>query len=746
MRILLSIILFFFMLLITIEDFLAALYDFLKRKLLALLSGIERFENKSGHEFKRSVQRITILWGDLKQKLKRKKKRKKKTRSLFAFQTKIKYFILGSFFSCLFIFIPIAFFLFVQDLPNPNELTLREVPQTTKIYDRNGTLLTEIYASQNRTLVKLSEIPKSLQMATLAIEDKNFYNHPGFDLPSILRAFREDIVTGNIQGGSTLTQQLIKTSMLTPEQTLSRKLKEVVLAFWAERIYTKNQILEMYFNQVPYGGTAWGAEAAAETYFNKPVMQLRLSESAFLAGLTAAPTSYSPFGENPTLWKKRQKEVLARMVSLHYISQAEANAAQKEKLVFRQPQTAIHAPHFVNYIKDLLIKKYGLAAVEKGGLQVTTTLDLKTQEMAEKAVKEEVENAAALNVSNGAAVVIDPRNGDLLAMVGSKDFLDPNGGNVNLTTSLRQPGSTVKVITYTAALLQGFTAASLLDDSPQSFSVPGGEPYTPVNYDGNYHGQVPLRFALANSLNLPAVKLLSEVGVPNVVALAKKMGITSWNDPNDYGLSLTLGAAETTMLEMAQVNSVLANKGNFVGINPIIRVKDIKDTIFEEKQPDTARKVVDEGVTFILSDILSDNNARSTAFGSHSPLMIPGHRVSVKTGTSDDKRDNWTNGYTDNYVVVVWVGNNDNSPMSQTLASGITGAAPIWNRIMTKLLAKHPESKLQIPDTIVQRTCGGKPEYFIKGTEERGNCNSMTTPSVPYSFPEKSERRRFHDH
>lgn len=621
---------------------------------------------------------------------------------------------------------------FLQDLPTPQELTLRQIPQTTKIFDRNGVLLSEIYTQQNRTLVPLSDIPKHLQLATLAIEDKNFYKHPGFDISAIVRAFRQTVLNNNTQGGSTITQQLIKSSVLSPEQTLSRKLKEVVLAFWTEKVYSKNQILEMYFNQIPYGGTAWGVQAAAETYFNKSVKDVDLAESAFLAGLTAAPTTYSPYGKNPDLWKKRQKEVLDNMVTLHYISPKEEASALKETLRFRKQYTALHAPHFVEYVKEALIAQYGLPAVEKGGLHVITSLDLKTQEMAERVVKEEVANAANLNLTNGAAVITDPRNGDILAMVGSHDFDDPKGGNFNVTTSLRQPGSSIKVVTYATALSKNFTAATTIDDSPVSYPLSDGQVYTPVNYDGRFHGRVTIRFALANSLNIPAIKTLDAVGIPAMVELGKEMGIENWGDPSNYGLSITLGAAEVTMLDMARVNSVLANHGKLIPLNPFLKITDVKGNIIATKQSPTptATEAINPGVAFIISDILADNQARTAAFGTNSVLEIKNHYVSVKTGTTDSKRDNWTNGYTNNYVVIVWVGNNDNAPMSQDLASGITGAAPIWHRIMENLLTTNPETRPAIPTNIIQKDCLGKNEYFIQGTENTTNCSSFRLPAI----------------
>ncbi|MBI5045288.1 MAG: PBP1A family penicillin-binding protein [Candidatus Levybacteria bacterium] len=668
-----------------------------------------------------------------RKKVKKEKRRKK----IFFHQTtliKIRYFLIGFIFSFFFIFLPLVFIVFLQDLPHPKELTTRQIPQTTKIYARDGELLYEIYASQNRTLVPLSSIPLSLKNATLAIEDKNFYRHPGFDISSILRALQTNNHAGKIlQGGSTITQQLIKSSMLSPEQSIERKVKEIILAFWAERIYTKNEILEMYFNQVPYGGTAWGIEAASEIYFNKHVKNLSLAESAFLAGLTSAPSTYSPFSSTENVWKNRQKEVLSRMVKLSYITQKEADTAAKEKLIFNTQQAAFKAPHFVNYIRDFLVNKYGIAMVEKGGLQVKTTLDLSLNDTVQKIVSEEIAKDGYLNISNGAAVVTNPQNGDILAMIGSKNFNDPTSGNVNLATSLRQPGSSVKIITYSAALENGFTAGSIIDDSPISFNL-GTSIYSPVNYDGKYRGKVPLRIALANSLNIPAVKILSQIGVPTMIKLGKDMGIRNWNEPENYGLSLTLGAAEVTMLDMATVNGALANQGKRVDLNPILKITDYKGATLEEKREPSGTQVLTPATSYIISDILSDNKARSMAFGSSSPLVIPGHKVSVKTGTSDNKRDNWTNGYTANFVTIVWVGNNDNTPMSQTLASGITGAAPIWNKIMTQLLSQKKEPTVSPPPDIIAVPCFGRTEYFVRGTESQSSCRTnfpSLTPKTP---------------
>ena len=497
---------------------------------------------------------------------------------------KIKYFVIGTAFSFIFVFLPLLLILFLQELPHPKELDFREAPLTTKIFDRNGTLLYQIYTSQNRTLVPLESIPIYLQQATIAAEDKNFYSNSGFDISAIIRAAIADLSGKPLQGGSTITQQLIKSALLTSEISVKRKIKEIILAFWAERIYTKDQILEMYFNRIPYGGTAWGVEAASEVYFGRPIKDLNLARSAFLAGLTKAPTLYSPYGQSPTLWKKRQEEVLTKMNQLRYISPKQKEDAIKEKLTFSSREVPIRAPHFVMYVKELLISKYGLGMVEKGGLRVITSIDLKTQEMAQKILTAEVEKNDYLNLTNGAALVTNPKNGDILAMVGSRDYKEPDLGNFNVTTALRQPGSSIKIVTYAAALSHGFTAATILDDSPITFRSVGSPSYSPVNYDGRFRGLITLRQALGNSINIPAIKVLSKIGIPTMVDLGQKMGITTWKDPNMYGLAITLGAAEVKMLDMATVYGVFANGGYRVDLNPILSLTDSQGNILEEKK------------------------------------------------------------------------------------------------------------------------------------------------------------------
>ena len=725
--------------------------------LFSLIFGTYRFTKKTFREISTNIKalkrrasirvelwqfRLSLFKRNLRFKLRLKKKvktsLKKETKQQLVtffpapkhYGLKFRYFFVGFIFCVIFIFIPFSIYSFLMSLPDPRLLTERDFPQTTKIYDRNGTLLYQIYANENRTLVPLSSVPKNLINATIAIEDKDFYSNPGFDVNAIIRAAIADFSGKPIQGGSTITQQLIKSTLLTPEVSVTRKIKEIVLAFWAERIYSKNQILEMYFNQVPYGGTAWGIEAAAETYFNKNAKDLDLAESAFLAGMPQAPTTYSPYGDYPNLWRERQKEVLDKMYELKYISKVDEASALSENLTFQPPQIPIYAPHFVMYVKDLLVQRYGLAMVEKGGLNVVTSLNLNLQQKAQEIVSDEVANDAYLNLTNGAALVTNPANGDILAMVGSANYNDQDGGNVNLTTALRQPGSSIKVATYATALSDGFTAASILDDSPVTYNIPGSTPYSPVNYDGKFHGKVPLRLAFANSFNVPAVKTLQKVGIANMVNTAKKMGITTWGDPSDYGLSITLGAAEVKMTDMATLYATVANLGKRVDLDPILKVSNFDNSINYQKQEELPDLVLDPGIAYIISNILADNNARSLEFGLNSPLNIPNHTVSVKTGTSDNKRDNWTIGFTPQYLVAVWVGNNDNSPMSQTLASGITGAAPIWNKIMSLLLANVSNVPEQMPNDVVMKKCQGRNEYFIIGTENTPDCNFIATPSA----------------
>ena len=652
--------------------------------------------------------------------------------------------------------IGIYFYVF-KDLPAPSSLTTQPVPLTTHIRDRYGVELYKIYASQNRTLVKLSDLPLTLRQATIAIEDAEFYQHSGFSLRGIFRALISNsslLSTRNsssIQGGSTITQQLVKTALLSPERTLQRKIRELVLAVLVELRYPKDQILEMYLNRVSFGGAAYGIEEAAQTYFGKPASDLTLPESALLAGLPASPTTYSPFGAHPDLAKARQKEVLRRMVSEGFITWNQADAASAADLQFAPQTIDIQAPHFVMYVRDYLARKYGTAIVEQGGLEVITSLDLSIQQIAQTAVTQEVAKVAYLRIGNGAAVVTNPQTGEILAMVGSKNYFDiANDGNFNVTTALRQPGSSIKPLNYALALTRGFTPASTIDDSPIVYKTPGQPPYSPVNYDGRFHGKVTLRTALGSSYNVPAVKILAANGVSNFIEFARKLGISSWTDPSRYGLSLTLGGGEVTMQDMATAFGVFANSGSRVDLYPILSVRDSSGRLLEQSSP-SSQSVLDPRVAYLISNILSDNAARTPAFGPNSDLNVP--NVAVKTGTTNNLRDNWTIGYTPDRLVAVWVGNNDNSPMSY-VASGVTGASPIWRRIMTEILKTTPSAGFASPANLVKvnictitgqlacEGCPGRSEYFIPGTEPRLACTKEAIEKLLEDKAKKDQQER----
>jgi penicillin-binding protein 1C len=623
----------------------------------------------------------------------------------------------------------------IKDLPSPTKLNITTGSYSTHIYDRNGELLYTLYSKRNQTFVPLEKIPKSLQQATIAIEDKDFYRHGAVDFRGIARAIYANALHEQVQGGSTLTQQLVKNSLLTPERTMQRKIKEVMLSFVVEIMYNKDQILEMYLNQVPYGGTAYGVEAASQTYFGKHVTELTLAEQAFLAGLPEAPSTLSPFGSQPELGKQRQEEVLRKMAEQKYITPKERAQAIGEDLTFEKIPNPIKAPHFVFYIKDLLVKKYGEQAVEQGGMKVYTSLDLKLQDFAQATVASEVAKVKQYHVGNGGALITKPGTGEILAMIGSKDYFDPSHGNVNITLSKLQPGSSIKPINYATGLIKGYTAATPFIDAPICFSNPGQKSYCPRNYDGSFHGIVSMRQALAMSLNIPAVQMLKLNGLDAMIATASAMGISTFKDPSNYGLSLTLGGGEVMMTDMATAFGVFANQGYRIDLHPILKVIDRDGQVLEEYKPPTSpifgKKVIPSEVAFIISDILADNNARAPAFGINSELKIEKQHVSVKTGTTNDYRDNWTIGYTPSYLVAVWVGNNDHSAMSG-IVSGVTGAAPIWNKLIAHVLeGKKQEIPQKPPNVIGKYTCIGfgtpsadgksncptRFEYFIKGTE-----------------------------
>lgn len=644
---------------------------------------------------------------------------------------KVSFFGVLVFFVLIFVVITV----FSVNLPSPEKI-VRQEGFSTKILDRNGKILYDIYSNEKRTPVPLKDIPLYLRQATVSIEDKNFYQHKGFDPTGYLRAVYNIVFRHSLEGGSTLTQQLVKIMLLTPERTIFRKIRELILTLQIESRYSKDQILQMYLNEAPYGGTSWGVEAASETYFGKKVSELNLVQCAFLAGLPQRPSYYSPYSANPKSYVDRTKSVLRRMREDGSISsgQEKQALADLENLQFQPYGADFKAPHFVQYVQGILESRYGSNVVERGGLTVTTSLDLNLQEAAQKIVAEEIANVERLHITNGAAVVIDPATGEILAMVGSKDFAAPDyDGQVNVTLSLRQPGSAIKPFTYVTAFKKGYTPATLLMDVETTFPGGVGQPdYKPVNYDGKYRGPIQVRYALGNSINVPAVKMLALVGIRDVLSTAYDMGITTLEPTKSVldrvGLSLTLGGGEVRLLDLTDAYSPFLNGGYKVEPMAILKVVDNKGKVLEENKPVKGKQVITPEQAFLISDILSDNKAREMVFGPNSLLNIPGKRVAVKTGTTNDKKDNWTIGGDSHAVVGVWVGNNDNTSMI-SVASGITGASPIWRRILMEYIKDKPSDDPKQPDNVVKvdvdsvsgyKAHDGFPsrsEFFVKGTE-----------------------------
>ncbi len=669
-----------------------------------------------------------------------KKSRRRKRIKKMPLKKKILYFLpIGAFIGLLLFFFSslIAFAWVARDLPSPDQVVRRD-GFATKIYDRNDNLLYDVYRQAKRTPVNLDEMPNELKWATIAIEDKEFYSHPGFSLRGYLRALYKIVFEQRLQGGSTLTQQLVKNVLLTSERTLLRKYKEFILTLQIERKYSKDEILQMYLNEAPYGGPAWGVQAAAERYFNKDAKDLDLVESAILAGLPQRPTTYSPYkGE---VWMERTKDVLRRMREDGYISKDEEEAAIEkfEKISFSSPHGILEAPHFVMYIRELLAEKYGDELVEGGGLKITTTLDLDLQQQAEEIVKEQVDDVDQLNITNGAAVIIDPQTGEVLTMVGSRDYdSDEIDGKFNvISQALRQPGSAIKPVTYVTGFKKGYTASTLIMDTRTVFPIKGQPDYVPVNYTGVFHGPMQVRYALGNSINVPAVKMLAMVGLESMLSTAEEMGISTLAPTKEnlsrLGLSATLGGGEVKPLDLASAYSAFANGGIRRDPVAILKVEDKDGKIIYEHKEVAGKKVLSEEEAFLISDILADNEARTMTFGQTSGLVIPGREVAVKTGTTNDMRDNWAVGWTPDILVLSWVGNNDNSSM-QRVASGISGATPIWRKIMIEAINKYGYQSFQVPDDIVTaevdtvsgyRAHDGFPsriEYFIKGTEPTSN-------------------------
>jgi 1A family penicillin-binding protein len=611
----------------------------------------------------------------------------------------------------------------IKDLPNVNQI-YNPPKLSTKILDRNGNLLYKFYSGENRTWVPINKIPQSLINATIAIEDKDFYKHNGISFKGLFKAMIYDFKKDDdqkLRGGSTITQQLVKNVFLSSEKSFKRKIKEVILASLVELKLTKKEILEKYFNQVAYGGEIYGVEEAALAYFGKNIWELNTAQTAFLAGLPAAPSSYSPFGNNPELALIRQKHVIQEMTDAKFISKEDAKKIAEEKIEIKKENKKIEAPQFVFYIKNLLEEKYGFVNIERQGLTVKTTLDSDIQNMANKITVNEVKNIKKLGISNGASLIIDVKQGDILAMVGGVD------GQYNVTTALRQPGSSIKPINYLLALENGETLNSVINDSPITYFIKGQKPYSPQNYNGKYLGPVTLKKALASSLNIPSVKLLAKNGVNNMISLGQEMGINTWQDKNRFGLSLALGAGEVKMTELAQAYSIFANMGEKIEINPILEIKNyLGEEIFNKSV--RKKEIFGEDYAFLINSALSDDMARAPIFGLNSKLKIKDKTVAVKTGTTNSLRDNWCIGWTPNYLVATWVGNNDNTPMSW-VASGITGATPIWNKIITEILKDKPDTQWATPSGIIKKNVCGRDEYFIQGTEDSVKCTNYISPT-----------------
>ncbi len=632
---------------------------------------------------------------------------------------------------------------FSQRLPNPDSLTQRTIPQSTVIYDRNGQTLYQVYRDENRTLVKLEDIPQHVIDATLAAEDANFYRHGGVDVNGVIFAAQQTLVEGNVQGGSTITQQLVKNTLLTNQQSLDRKIKELILSMRLEQRYTKDQILQMYLNEIPYGGEVYGIQAAAKTFLGKDIKEVTLAEAAMLAGLPQSPSRYSPF-TNPEAALGRQSYVLHLMNKAGYINQADYLATKEQVIAFASPRVEIKAPWFTLWIKDQLEKKYGKEMVEQGGLRITTTLDLSTQAVAEQEIGFQLDrmDRGGANANQAALLSLDPKTGQILAMVGSRNYFDQDSqGNVNATLAFRQPGSSIKPFVYLTGLLQNkITPATMLNDSRTAFYAGIGQPlYIPNESDGKYWGPMLMRDALANSRNIPTVQVMERIGLASMIATSSLAGIPTYaDDPSRYGLALSLGGGEVRMIDLAAAYNMLANNGSTVPPTGILKITTASGQIIEEfKQPLVDQKF-DAKQVYQITNILSDNQARQKLFGPGNMLQL-NRPAAVKTGTTDSNKDAWTVGYTPNLLTAVWVGNFDGQPMNGVMGS--TGATPIWHHFMSKILADMPIENFVRPSGLVdkpitatgQLSCSPattvRTEIFVEGTEPKASCLPFTLPS-----------------
>ena len=666
---------------------------------------------------------------------------------------------------CIFLLSLIIIIKWAISLPVPDLQTFeqRKVIQSTKIYDRTGkNLLYDVHENIKRTTISNKDMNRHIRNATVAIEDTEFYNHGGVKITSIFRAILTNLESGKIrkgQGGSTITQQLVKNTFLTREKTFTRKIKELILSLKIEKVFSKDEILTLYLNEIPYGGNNYGVETASESYFKKKARDLTLAESAYLAALPQAPSYYSPFGAHKDELDARKNLVLKRMLAANFITEEEFKEAEKEKVDFiSSSDRGIQAPHFVMYIKSYLEEKYGKDVVEQDGLKITTTLDLNLQKEAEKLVNQyALENDKKFNAKNAGLVALDPKNGQILVMVGSRDYFDIKvDGNFNTTLAKRQPGSSFKPFVYATALKKGYTLDTIVFDLKTEFNTgcnPDGSPqtginpdkcYHPVNYDNKFRGPITLRNALAQSINIPAVKALYLAGIKDSLETAQDLGINTLTDPSRYGLTLVLGGGEVTPLEMTGAYSVFANDGIRNPITSILKIEDKNGDILEEFTPNS-QKVLDNEVARNINSVLSDNNARAPAFGERSPLYFQERDVAAKTGTTNDYKDAWVIGYTPNFALGLWVGNNDNSPMEKKVAGFI--AAPLWNDFFKKVLDKLPKEDFLKPinehrnetKPVLEGNWQGGKIYFIDKISKK-----LATKDTPPELLEKKVLIQIH--
>ncbi|MEO6536417.1 MAG: PBP1A family penicillin-binding protein [Candidatus Paceibacterota bacterium] len=639
-------------------------------------------------------------------------------------------------------------------IPALNSFDSRKVAQSTKIYDRTGrTVLYDLNHDVKRNIVPLSEISPNLQHATIAIEDSNFYYHGGISYTGIARSFIADVTHLSFQqGGSTLTQQVVKNTILTGKKSIIRKLQEWILATRLENRYSKDQILEFYFNVTPYGGTLYGAEVASRSFFGKSASELDLAESAYLAAIPQLPTYYSPYGNNRAALDDRKNLVLGRMKELGYITDAEYETAKNEQVTFsRQQNNTILAPHFVFYIEQQLEQKYG-PDVATQGLTVITTIDADLQRQAETTVNTyALANTKKFKASNASLVALDPKTGQILAMVGSRDYFDKAiDGNFNAALALRQPGSSFKPFVYATDLQKGYTPETAIFDLPTQFSTTCSPSdnfndtppcYAPGNYDAKFRGPMTFTTALAQSINIPAVKALYLAGIPNVLTLAKNMGLTTLGKPSDYGLSLALGAAEVRLLDLTSAYTGFANDGMLNAPTGILKVTDTDGKTVDEYKA-TPRQVLEPEIAREMSSMLSNNEARFPEYPADNPFHFSGYDVAAKTGTTNESRDAWTIGYTPSIAIGVWAGNNDNSPMVKEIAGYIV--APMWHDVMKYALTKYPQefftAPQPIPDTLPGVLRGLYSDgtsfhdvlYWVDKNDPRGGGNSVGDGQFPY--------------